>query len=245
MPSGFSRAFKVVGLRRENRIFPGAFPDTQDPGAGAREADSVPGAARGAAGAGRSPPPARFRNSCRPITPIPADGDVTAPLVYVNYGNREDYEQLDRLGISVKGAIVIARYGGGWRGVKPKVAGGARRGRLHHLLGSAGRWLPSRRFISCRRVAPQGGGCSAAASWIPTNPGDPLTPGVGATAQAKRLALKDAKTITAIPVLPISYADALPLLIRARRPGGARALARRARHHLPRRAGDLRSCISQ
>ena len=52
-----------------------------------------------------------------------ADGDVTAPLVYVNYGNREDYEQLDRLGISVKGAIVIARYGGGWRGIKPKVAG--------------------------------------------------------------------------------------------------------------------------
>ena len=51
------------------------------------------------------------------------DGDVTAPLVYVNYGNREDYEQLDRLGISVKGAIVIARYGDGWRGIKPKVAG--------------------------------------------------------------------------------------------------------------------------
>ena len=51
-----------------------------------------------------------------------ADGDVTAPVVYVNYGNREDYEQLDRLGISVKGAIVIARYGHGWRGIKPKVA---------------------------------------------------------------------------------------------------------------------------
>ncbi len=51
-----------------------------------------------------------------------ADGDVMGPLVYVNYGMREDYEQLDRLGISVKGAIVIARYGGGWRGIKPKVA---------------------------------------------------------------------------------------------------------------------------
>ncbi len=51
------------------------------------------------------------------------DGDVTAPLVYVNYGSREDYEQLDRLGISVKGAIVIARYGEAWRGTKPKVAG--------------------------------------------------------------------------------------------------------------------------
>ena len=51
------------------------------------------------------------------------DGDVTAPLVYVNYGNRDDYEKLDRLGVSVKGAIVIARYGEGWRGIKPKVAG--------------------------------------------------------------------------------------------------------------------------
>src|SRR6202142_1420229 len=51
-----------------------------------------------------------------------ADGDVTAPLVYVNYGTREDYEQLDRLGVSVKGAIVISRYGDGWRGMKPNVA---------------------------------------------------------------------------------------------------------------------------
>ncbi len=50
------------------------------------------------------------------------DGDVTGPLVYVNEGLREDYETLDRLGISVKGAIVIVRYGDAWRGIKPKVA---------------------------------------------------------------------------------------------------------------------------
>ena len=50
------------------------------------------------------------------------DGDVTAPLVYVNYGVPADYEELERRGISVKGAIVIARYGGSWRGIKPKVA---------------------------------------------------------------------------------------------------------------------------
>ena len=62
------------------------------------------------------------------------DGDVTAPLVYVNYGNRDDYEQLDRLGVSVKGAIVIARYGEGWRGIKPKVAGEHGASRLHHLF---------------------------------------------------------------------------------------------------------------
>src|SRR5215469_7885539 len=51
-----------------------------------------------------------------------ADGDVTAPLVYVNYGIPADYEELERLGVSVKGAIVIARYGNSWRGIKPKVA---------------------------------------------------------------------------------------------------------------------------
>ncbi len=140
-----------------------------------------------------------------------ADGDVTAPLVYVNYGNREDYEQLDRLGISVKGAIVIARYGHGWRGVKPKVA--AEHGAIGCIIYSdpreggyfsgdeypAGGWRPKE-------------GVQRGSVMDTDYPGDPLTPGVGATAEAKRLALKDAKTITAIPVLPISYADALPLL---------------------------------
>jgi N-acetylated-alpha-linked acidic dipeptidase len=139
------------------------------------------------------------------------DGDVTAPLVYVNYGNREDYEQLDRLGISVKGSIVMARYGGGWRGIKPKVAG--EHGAVGCIIYSdpkgdgyyngddypAGGWRP--------RFGVQRG------SVMDTDyPGDPLTPGVGATADAKRLAIKEAKTITKIPVLPISYADALPLL---------------------------------
>ncbi len=140
-----------------------------------------------------------------------ADGDVTAPLVYVNYGNREDYEQLDRLGISVKGAIVIARYGHGWRGVKPKVA--AEHGAIGCIIYSdpreggyfsgdefpAGGWRPKE-------------GVQRGSVMDTDYPGDPLTPGVGATAGAKRLALKDARTITAIPVLPISYADALPLL---------------------------------
>ena len=139
------------------------------------------------------------------------DGDVTGRLVYVNYGNREDYERLDRLGISVKGAIVIARYGAGWRGIKPKVAGehGAigciiysdpkEDGYLHGDDYPAGAWRP--------RFGVQRG------SVMDTDyPGDPLTPGVGATADAKRLAIKDAKTITKIPVLPISYDDAAPLL---------------------------------
>ena len=140
-----------------------------------------------------------------------ADGDVTAPLVYVNYGNREDYEQLDRLGISVKGAIVIARYGHGWRGIKPKVAG--EHGAIGCIIYSDpkgdgyvngddytnGGWRP--------RDGVQRG------SVMDTDyPGDPLTPGVGATADAKRLDIKDARTITKVPVLPISYSEALPFL---------------------------------
>jgi N-acetylated-alpha-linked acidic dipeptidase len=140
-----------------------------------------------------------------------ADGDVTAPLVYVNHGNRGDYEQLDRLGISVKGAIVIARYGQGWRGIKPKVA--AEHGAVGCIIYSdpkgdgffegddypSGGWRP--------RDGVQRG------SVMDTDyPGDPLTPGVGATAETKRLSIQEAKTITTIPVLPISYADALPLL---------------------------------
>ncbi len=140
-----------------------------------------------------------------------ADGDVTAPLVYVNYGNREDYEQLDRLGISVKGAIVIARYGGGWRGVKPKVA--AEHGAVGCIIYSD----PEGDGYHEGDSYPVGGwrpkdGVQRGSVMDTDYPGDPLTPGVGATKDAKRLALKDAKTITAIPVLPVSYADALPLL---------------------------------
>jgi N-acetylated-alpha-linked acidic dipeptidase len=140
-----------------------------------------------------------------------ADGKVTAPLIYVNYGSREDYELLDRLGISVKGAIVIARYGEGWRGIKPKVA--AEHGAIGCIIYSdpkgdgyyqgdtypAGGWRPKQ-------------GVQRGSVMDTDYPGDPLTPGVGATPEAKRLPLAEAKTITKIPVLPISYTDALPLL---------------------------------
>jgi N-acetylated-alpha-linked acidic dipeptidase len=140
-----------------------------------------------------------------------ADGDVTAPLVYVNYGSREDYEQLDRLGISVKGAIVIARYGQSWRGIKPKVA--AEHGAIGCIIYSD----PSGDGYFKGDEFPVGGwrprdGVQRGSVMDTAYPGDPLTPGVGATAHAKRLPLKEAKTLTKIPVLPISYADALPLL---------------------------------
>ena len=139
------------------------------------------------------------------------DGDVTAPLVYVNYGNREDYEELDRLGISVKGAIVIARYGGGWRGIKPKVAG------EHGAVGCIIYSDPKGDGYYNGDDYPNGGwrprfGVQRGSVMDTDYPGDPLTPGVGATADAKRLSIKEAKTITKIPVLPISYADATPLL---------------------------------
>ena len=146
------------------------------------------------------------------------DGDVTAPLVYVNYGIPEDYEDLERLGISVKGAIVIARYGMSWRGIKPKVAAehGAvgciiysdphEDGYFHGDVFPDGPWRPSE------------GVQRGSVMDMVIYPGDPLTPGVGATKDAKRLPLAEAKTITKIPVLPISYGDAQPLLAALRGP---------------------------
>jgi N-acetylated-alpha-linked acidic dipeptidase len=139
------------------------------------------------------------------------DGDVTAPLVYVNYGSRDDYEELDRLGISVKGAIVIARYGENWRGTKPKVA--AEHGAIGCIIYSD----PKDDGFFQGDDYPKGGwrpkdGVQRGSVMDTDYPGDPLTPGVGATPDAKRLSISEAKTITKIPVLPISWGDALPLL---------------------------------
>ena len=141
-----------------------------------------------------------------------ADGDVTAPLVYVNYGVPDDYKYLERHGISVKGAIVIARYGGSWRGIKPKVA--YEHGAVGCLIYSdpgddgfaAGETFPNGPY------RPKDGVQRGSVMDMPVYPGDPLTPGVGADATAKRLDRKDAITIMKIPVMPISYADAQPLL---------------------------------
>jgi len=141
-----------------------------------------------------------------------ADGDVTAPLVYVNYGVPEDYEQLDRMGISVKGAVVIARYGASWRGIKPKVA--AEHGAVGCLIYSDPREDGYVRGLVFPEgpYRPKDGVQRGSVMDMPIHPGDPLTPGIGATPGAKRLSLTEAKTLTRIPVLPISYADAQPLL---------------------------------
>jgi len=141
-----------------------------------------------------------------------ADGDVTAPLVYVNYGVPDDYEALERRGISVKGAIVIARYGGSWRGIKPKVA--YEHGAVGCLIYSdpkddgfaAGETFPNGPY------RPKDGVQRGSVMDMPTYAGDPLTPDIGAITGAKRLERQDAITIMKIPVLPISYADAEPLL---------------------------------
>ncbi|HLI65770.1 MAG TPA: transferrin receptor-like dimerization domain-containing protein [Caulobacteraceae bacterium] len=141
-----------------------------------------------------------------------ADGDVTAPLVYVNYGMPDDYKALARLGVDVTGKIVIVRYGGGWRGLKVKLA--HEHGAVGCLIYSdpaddgygagdpypAGAWRPSE------------GVQRGSVEDLPVETGDPLTPGWGATADAKRIPLAEGKTLMKIPALPISYADAQPLL---------------------------------
>ncbi len=140
------------------------------------------------------------------------DGDVTGDLVFVNYGIPADYEELAKRGIDVKGKIVIAKYGGSWRGIKPKVA--AENGAIGCLIYSD----PKDDGYFQGDVYPKGAYRSAngaqrgSVADMPVFPGDPLTPNIGSVKGAKRLSLKDAPTLTKIPVLPISYADALPLL---------------------------------
>ena len=160
------------------------------------------------------PPVPGDESSARTKDALPAyvayqgDGDVTAPLVYVNYGMREDYLQLERMGVSVKGKIVIARYGVGWRGLKPKLA------QEHGAVGCIIFSDPRDDGYATEDVYPKGparptaGVQRGSVADMTQYPGDPLTPGVGATADAKRLAIPESPVILKIPVLPISYGDA-------------------------------------
>jgi N-acetylated-alpha-linked acidic dipeptidase len=140
------------------------------------------------------------------------DGDVTGQLVYVNYGVPKDYETLRERGVDVKGKIVLARYGGSWRGIKPKVA--AENGAAGCLIYSD----PRDDGFFQGDVYPKGawrnehGAQRGSVADMPLYPGDPLTPGAGSTKNTKRLPIREAPTLTKIPVMPISYADALPLL---------------------------------
>lgn len=140
------------------------------------------------------------------------DGDVTADLVFVNYGIPADYEELEKRGISVEGKIVIAKYAGSWRGIKPKLA--AEKGAIGCLIYSD----PEDDGYFQGDVYPKGafknehGIQRGSVMDMPMAPGDPLTPGYGSTDDAIRIDISEAKTLTKIPVLPISYHDAKPLL---------------------------------
>ncbi len=141
-----------------------------------------------------------------------ADGDVTGELVFVNYGIPADYEQLERMGIDVKGKIVIAKYGRSWRGIKPKVA------QEHGAIGCIIYSDPKEDGYYQGDVYPKGafkneyGAQRGSVMDMPVYPGDPLTPNIGATKDAKRLERSEATNLLKIPVLPISYHDAQPLL---------------------------------
>jgi len=149
-----------------------------------------------------------------PYVAYQGDGDVTASVVYVNYGLPADYEALARRGISVKGKIVIARYGAGWRGLKPKLA--QEQGAIGCLIYSD----PQQDGYGSADTYPNGGGRPPAGVQrgsvldMISYPGDPLTPGVGATKNARRLTRETAPTVLKIPTLPISYADATEILSR-------------------------------
>jgi len=147
-----------------------------------------------------------------PYNAFSIDGEVEGELVFVNYGIPEDYELLERHGISVEGKIAIAKYGRSWRGIKPKLAG--EKGALATIIYSdpaddgygAGDPYPKGPFKHASGVQ------RGSVMDMPTYPGDVLTPGIGATVDARRLAVDEAPTLTKIPVLPISHRDALPLL---------------------------------
>lgn len=140
------------------------------------------------------------------------DGDVTGDLVYVNYGLPDDYRRLAEMGISVRGKIVLARYGSSWRGIKPKVA--AENGAIGCIIYSD----PLDDGYYQGDVYPKGayrpaqGAQRGSVMDMPVYPGDPLTPGKPATDPNRAPDPKMAPTVTKIPVMPISYGDAEPLL---------------------------------
>jgi N-acetylated-alpha-linked acidic dipeptidase len=146
-----------------------------------------------------------------PYNAYSPSGDVTAEVVYANYGMPEDYDLLKNAGIDVTGKMVLVRYGRCFRGVKVSVA--EARGAAGLLLYSdpaddgyrlgdtypRGPWRPP--------TAVQRGSILSLSDY----PGDPLTPGVAATKGARRLAMEKAH-LPRIPTSPLSYEDAEPIL---------------------------------
>ncbi len=140
------------------------------------------------------------------------DGDVTADLIYVNRGLPNDYQKLAEMGISVEGKIAIARYGGSYRGVKVKVAG--EQGAIGLIIYSD----PADDGYMKGDTYPRGPWRSADAiqrgtvKYIFQYAGDPLTPGWASTKAAHRIPITEATDLPQIPVAPLAYRDAEPLL---------------------------------
>ncbi|MDT7933625.1 MAG: transferrin receptor-like dimerization domain-containing protein [Sphingomonadaceae bacterium] len=158
------------------------------------------------------PTSANLAGALPPYVAFQGDGDVTAPVVYVNYGMPDDYDALAARGIDVRGKIVLARYGGGWRGLKPKLA------QEHGAVGCLIYSDPADDGYAVADVFPKGGGRpetgiqrGSVVDMI-IYPGDPTTPGVGSVPGAKRLSRAEATTILKIPALPISYRDATRIM---------------------------------
>jgi N-acetylated-alpha-linked acidic dipeptidase len=143
-----------------------------------------------------------------------ASGDVTAPVVYVNYGLPGDYEDLKKAGVDVKGKIVIVRYGNSFRGVKAKVA--EDRGAIGCIIYSD----PADDGYMQGDVYPKGpwrpeaSGQRGSVQYLFDYPGDPLTPGRPAIPGVPRLKPEEATNLTRLPVQPISY-DAARVIIAA------------------------------
>lgn len=158
------------------------------------------------------PSSAHMAGALPPYVAYQGDGDVTAPVVYVNYGMPDDYVALERRGISVKGKIVLARYGSGWRGLKPKLA------QEHGAIGCLIYSDPADDGYAEGDPFPKGGARPAngvqrgSVVDMTLYPGDPSTPGIGSTPGAKHLPRDQIRTILKIPALPISYADASKIM---------------------------------
>ncbi|WP_414900192.1 transferrin receptor-like dimerization domain-containing protein [Sphingomonas flavalba] len=166
----------------------------------------------------------KLADALPPYVAYQGDGDVTGDVVYVNFGMPADYDHLKRLGIDVKGKIVIARYGAGWRGLKPLLA------QMHGAIGCIIYSDPAQDGYAIGDTYPKGGARPAqgvqrgSVMDMPIYPGDPLTPGIGSTEGAKRLSRETAPTILKIPVLPMGYGDAEQILSRLGGPAATGAM---------------------
>ena len=231
-----TRSVQALGLGRAHRNVRRALSDAAPPRARARGADALRREPDRAGGRGRCHL-AAHRWARRLTTNTARTAMSRGELVYLNYGMPEDYKELARRGIDVKGKIVITRYGGGWRGLKPKLA------QEHGAVGCIIYSDPHDDGYARGDVYPRGG-------WRPPGgvqrgsvldmtlyPGDPLTPGVGATQDAKRLPISQARDHPEDPGAADLLRRRAAVAGSARRSGGAAEVARRAAHHLSHRTG--------